>query len=189
MQNAGQVYQNNSAYLQAQIEKQKEFHKHNLEAYKAAREQYLKKVEDSVHFLKQQGITGTARKAADEVSAAISEARKLPAVAAHKVHEAFDALLAFEPVKKILASTKPAVDAAYTRYMGVHDVVLASPQYKKAYELSQAALTRAQETFIYRKAKENLYPLVAKYADPALEQISASQYYQATVAHLAPKAI
>ena len=41
---AQQVYQSNTSYLQQQLEKQKQFHAANLESYRAAREQYLKKV-------------------------------------------------------------------------------------------------------------------------------------------------
>lgn len=44
VQSATTVYQSNTAYLQQQIEKQKQFHASNVESYKAAREQYLKKV-------------------------------------------------------------------------------------------------------------------------------------------------
>lgn len=187
VQGASQVYQSNTTYLQQQLEKQKQFHQQNLETYKAAREQYLKKVEDSVEFLRTNGLSGAAKKAADEVSVAVAEARKLPVALATKVQEAFERLMEFEPVKKALTSARPAVDAAYTRYTAVHDNVVASSSYKRAYDLSQAAIKSAQETFVYRKAKENLYPMVAKYADPAIEQIVASPYYKAAVDHVTPK--
>lgn len=189
VQSASQVYQSNSSYIQEQLDKQRQFHQQNLETYKAAREQYLKKVEDSVEFLRANGISGAAKKAADEVSVAVLEARKLPGALAKQVHDAFGRLMAFEPVQKALHSARPAVDAAYTRYEAIHDGVVASPSYKKAYDLSQAAVVRAQETYLYKKAMENLYPLIAKYADPAVEQIAASPYYKAVVAHVTPKVV
>jgi hypothetical protein len=95
--------------------------------------------------------------------------------------------MAFEPVKKALTTAKPAIDAAYTKYVGVHGAVVASPQYNQAFNLAQAAVTRAQQTFLYQKAMQNFYPLVAKYADPAVAQITASPYYQAAVEHVTPK--
>jgi hypothetical protein len=117
----------------------------------------------------------------------LTEARKLPGAVVKQVHDAFERLMAFEPVKKAMTTAKPAIDAAYTKYVGVHDVVVASPQYKKAFDLSQAAFTRAQQTYLYQTAMTNLYPLVAKYADPAVAQITASPYYQAAVEHVTPK--
>lgn len=47
-------------------------------------------------------------------------------------------------------------------------------------------LSRAQESFVYRKAKENLYPVVAPYADPALEKVASSTYYKAALEHITP---
>lgn len=184
----GQVYQSNSSYIQTQLEKQRQFHQQNLESYKAAREQYLKKVEESIEFLKTNGVAGAAKKATDEVAAAVAEARKLPGMVVKQVHEAFERLLAFEPVQTALKTARPAVDAAYARYESLHQGVLASPQYKRAFEFSQTAVTRAQETFLYRKAKENIYPLVAKYADPAYESITSSTYFKAALEHVTPKA-
>ena len=86
---ASRVYQNNSAYLQQQLQKQKEFHSQNLEAYRSAREAYLKKVEELVEYLRQHGLTSTARKAADEVLARVGEAKNsvlaVPVTLLHKV--------------------------------------------------------------------------------------------------------
>ena len=187
-QSAGQVYQKNSTYIQAQLDKSREVHKHNLESNKAAKEQYLKKVEESVEFLRTNGVSGAARKAADEVSSAVTEARKLPGAILKQVHDTFEKLLTFEPVQKALSTARPTIDAAYTRYVSVHDTVVASPQYKKAFDLSQAAVARAQETYFYKKAMESFYPYVSKYADPAVAQLTTSPYYQAAVAHVLPKA-
>lgn len=189
VQGAGQMYQSNTSYISSQVEKQRAYHAQNLESYKAAREQYLKKVEESVEFVRTNGLTGAAKKAADEVTAAVSEARKLPGYVVKQVHEAFEKMLAFEPVQKALSATRPTVDAAYQRYDSLHGAVVRSPSYKKAVDLSQAAVSRAQETFVYKKAKDSLYPMVAKYADPALQSLTASTYYQAAVTHLMPQAV
>jgi hypothetical protein len=183
MQSAGQVYQSNSSFIQTQLEKQREIHLANLETYKSARDQYLKKIEDSVEFLRSNGLQGAAKKAADEVSVAVAEARKLPSAVASKVHDAFEKLMAFEPVQKAMTTAKPAIDAAYTKYVAV----VSSSQYKKAFDLAISAGARAQQTALYQKAMESFYPLVAKYADPAVAQITASPYYQAVIDHVTPK--
>ena len=44
MGQASELYAANSRYLHEQLEKQKEFHEKNLASYRAAREEYLKKV-------------------------------------------------------------------------------------------------------------------------------------------------
>ena len=138
LSSASKVYTDNSAYLQAQLARQAEFHKANLESYKQAREAYLKKVrhaaaatplqpqsgsrlaratspasaacllppdscdaydwpfpslclqvEDAVEFVKQKGLTGAARAAADEVLVRVGEAKNAvlgaPAFLLHKV--------------------------------------------------------------------------------------------------------
>lgn len=189
MQSVSQAYQSNSEYLRNQLDKQRQFHQHNMESYKAAREQYLKKVEESVEFIKSNGVAGAARKAADELSSTIAEARKLPGIMIKQVQEAFERLMKFEPVQKLLNSTQPAVEAAYARYEVVHGTVVNSPQYKRAFDFSQAAMLKAQESFIYRKAKENVYPLVAKYADPAYASLTGSPYFQAALQHITPKTV
>jgi len=187
VQSAQQMYQNNSEYIQGQLEKQRQYHQQNLESYKAAREQYLKKVEESVEFVKAKGITGTAKVAADEVTAALAEARKIPGTLIKRVHDAFEKFVGMDAVQNILSNAKPAVQNAYTKYQTIHDNVVASSSYKKLYDLSLATMSQVQNSFIYRKAAENLYPYVAKYADPAMEQISASTKYQALLTHVTPK--
>lgn len=183
--NAQAMYQNNAAFIQQQLEKQKKFHAKNMENYRAAREQYLKKVEEAVDFVKSKGVAGTAKLAVDEVSVALKEARKIPGSVAKKVHDAFEKMMALESVQKILQGTQPAVQMAYTKYQQVHDVVVASSSYKKLYDMSVSTMTQVQSSFIYRKAAENLYPYVARYADPAIGMISPS--YQALMTHVAPR--
>ena len=43
------------------------------------------------------------------------------------------------------------------------------------------------QTFVYRKAKEALYPYVASYADPAYESVISSPYYKQLMQHLTPR--
>lgn len=184
---AQQVYQSNTSYLQQQLEKQKQFHAANLESYRAAREQYLKKVEDSVDFLKQHGLTGAAKAAADEVGAKLADAQKLPGYLIHQVQEAVHRLLAFPPVSKLLETARPQLDAAYATYAKLHDNVVASPRYKQAYDLSLQVLGRVQASSLYQTAATRLYPVVQPYADPAYAKVVSSPYYQLAVEQLKPK--
>ena len=39
---------------------------------------------------------------------------------------------------------------------------------------------------MYRTAANRLYPVISSYADPALDRITHSPYYQAAVEHLRP---
>lgn len=172
---------------QATYQQQKAYHAQNLEMYKAAREQYLKKVEDVVSFVKTQGITGTAKVAVDEVVVALKEARKIPGSVAKKVHDAFERMISMESVQKVLKGTQPTVQLAYSKYQQVHDSVVASSSYKKLYDISATTVSQVQASFIYRKAVENLYPLVAKYADPMCEKLDPS--YKALLMHVQPAAV
>lgn len=185
---ATEAYKNNAAYLQAQLERQKQFHSQNLESYNAARQQYLKKVEESVDFLKSNGLAGTAKVAAEEVMTKVKEAQKVPGAVLKNVQESVDKLLSAGPVTKAVETVRPGLDAAWSRYLSVHDSVVASAQYKKTLTLAETAFTKAQETILYQKAKENFWPVLKPYADPALDAIFKSSTYQAAVQHLAPKA-
>ena len=94
---ASRYYSSAGNELSGHVQKQKDYHRENLERYKAAREAYLQKIEDTVGFVKQHGITGTAKYSADAVLAQVEEAKKIPAflekqgsILAAKVHEAWD---------------------------------------------------------------------------------------------------
>ncbi len=58
---AWQSYHANSEFLAAAVEKQRAAHAKNIESFNVARQQYLKKVEDSVAFVKEQGLQGTTK--------------------------------------------------------------------------------------------------------------------------------
>ena len=42
------------------------------------------------------------------------------------------------------------------------------------------------QSAVYRTAANRLYPVISTYADPALDKITHSPYYQAAVDHLRP---
>lgn len=93
---ASRYYSSAGNELSGQVQRQKDYHRENLERYKAAREAYLQKIEDTVGFVKQHGITGAAKYSADAVLAQVEEAKKIPAflekqgsVLASKVQEAW----------------------------------------------------------------------------------------------------
>lgn len=184
---ASAVYQSNTSYLQQQLDKQKQFHAANLESYRTAREQYLKKVEDSVDFLKQHGLTGAAKAAADEVGSKLAEAKKLPGYMVHQVQEAVERLLSFPPVHKLLEAARPQLDAAYSTYAKYHDSVVGSVRYKQTYDLALQVMGRVQSTGLYQTAMTRLYPMVQPYADPAYDAVVSSDYYKVAVEHLRPK--
>lgn len=58
---AWQSYTANAAHLTAVVEAQRAARGADLEAFNAARAAYLKKVEESVAFVKEQGLQGTAK--------------------------------------------------------------------------------------------------------------------------------
>ena len=93
---ASRYYSSAGNELSGQVQKQKDYHRENLERYKAAREAYLQKIEDTVGFVKQHGVAGTAKYSADAVLAQVEEAKKIPAFLekqgsflANKVNEAW----------------------------------------------------------------------------------------------------
>ena len=123
-----------------------------------------------MEYLKANGLTGAARAAAEEVSARVSQAKALPGAVLGGVRDALDRLLALRPLHAGVEGVRPGLDAAYSRYLAVHDAAVASPQYRRTLALGASALETAQGTALYRKAKENLYPYFAPYADPALSR-------------------
>jgi hypothetical protein len=186
VQGASQAYASNSAFLAAQLDRQRAFHAANLESYKAAREAYLKRVEESVDYVRAHGLTGAARRAADEAAAAAAEARKLPSAVLARVHAAYERMAALEPVQRALGAARPAVDAAYARAEALGAAVVRSPSYKRAVDAALGAAAAAQETAAFRAAQGRLYPYVAKYADPAIAAVTESAYYKQAVAALTP---
>ena len=75
---ASRIYDSSAEELKTHVDRQRQFHEKNMEHYKAAREAYLKKIEETVEFLKKEGLSGTARLAADTVLARVEDAKKIP---------------------------------------------------------------------------------------------------------------
>eukprot|EP00887_Chlorella_sp_A99_P001422 scaffold8.g1422.t1 len=174
---AQRVYQDNTGYLADQVAKQKQAHAANLEAYHQAKEEYLRRVEEAVEFLKQNGLTGTARRAADEVAARITHARQqateIPAHLLHGVEAAWQRLLALPPVRA-------AAGASLATYVALHDTLVHTSLYRGVYGLAAAVLERGESTRVWGAAE----PLLR----PALAKVSDSKYFQLALRELQPAA-
>ena len=72
------IYSSGAEELKTQVDRQRQFHEKNMEHYSKAREAYLKKIEETVEFLKKEGLSGTAKVAADKVMEKVEDAKKLP---------------------------------------------------------------------------------------------------------------
>ncbi|KAK9816682.1 hypothetical protein WJX72_003614 [[Myrmecia] bisecta] len=190
---AYQFYENKSTFLASQVEKQRKYHEKNLEHYKASRENYLKKIEESVEFLKKEGLTGSARYAADSVLARVEEAKKLPPVLVDeakalvgKVGDAWAYLASLPAVHKLLETAQPSLDLAWKKYLIAHDTLLSTPIYHKLASNSTAVVGKVQETPVYKQLTNRVYPIISPYAEPALDTIYQSPYYSAVKDHLKP---
>lgn len=193
MAGAAQAYEKNSAYLQQQLVRQKELHAANLETYRSAREHYLGVVEQAVAHLREHGLPATAKAAADEVVACVARARQAPGFVLSRVHAAVDALLARgrqaaqstrPTLEAALQRAKPAVEAAYGRYRSLHDAVVASPGYARAYGFAGSILKSAQANPLFLRSRDAIYPYLKPYAEPALER--AAPYIAAAQKHVQP---
>ena len=58
--------------------------------------------------------------------------------------------------------------------------------YHQAVDQGSRLLHQAQQSSVYQRAKTNIYPTLAPYADPAYDSITGSTYYKAAVNHLKP---
>ncbi|KAK9843458.1 hypothetical protein WJX81_003967 [Elliptochloris bilobata] len=186
-------YSSSAEELKTQVDRQRQFHEKNMEHYSKAREAYLKKIEETVEFLKKEGLTGTAKVAADTVMARVEDAKKLPGyvstnakVMLEKVSSAWDNLQEFPAVKKILNVAQPGVDFAWKHYQSTHDAVAGSPTYHKVWDQSQGMWHKLKSTSAAKKAEESVWPYISPYADPVIEKVGSSSYYQAAVNHLKP---
>eukprot|EP01025_Chloroclados_australasicus_P030905 TRINITY_DN3112_c0_g1_i1.p1 TRINITY_DN3112_c0_g1~~TRINITY_DN3112_c0_g1_i1.p1 ORF type:complete len:275 (-),score=39.66 TRINITY_DN3112_c0_g1_i1:388-1212(-) len=176
--------------VQETYSKQVEGQKENVERFKAAREQYLKKVEEAMEFVKSKGVTGTTQAAVEAVQNAIKEARqqipqymsKGASASIEKVTDAWNALLATQAVSKLVETTKPSVDYAFATYTSAHDKVVQDPRYGQAVQYGSDVLQKVQESTVYQKVSEKVSPYVA----PTVEKIQTSKYYQQVVDHLKP---
>lgn len=197
---ATKLYSSSTKELSDQVVKQKAFHEANLAHYKAAREAYLRKIEEAVDYLKTAGVSGAARAAAEKVALRVEDAKKastsagayLQGAAAgaatgalDRVFEAWTALASQPAVAKLLEAAAPRVERARAAYLQAHDAVAGSPAYAKAVEHSIAAVAAVQASAPFKAAAARLYPAVAPF-DPAIKTIAGSPYVAAAVDHLRP---
>ena len=150
-----------------------------VKSAQSAREAYLKKVETVVVFLKSQGLKGTAGLALEQVEKSVAEARKVPGAVLKKVEDAFAKLMETEAVQKVLSSDKyravysiaaNTMETVSGTWMYVFDFLRPVPAHFLTLSLALHTCSFAR----YQKAAQNIYPLVAKYADPAMEYATAA---------------
>jgi hypothetical protein len=154
---------------------------------------YLLDIQQSLAFLKENGLTGTAKVAAEALAQRIEEVQRLPVtigeeaeVLVTKVGEAWQKLVASPAVTKVIQVTEPSVEFTRAKYQSVHDAVVASATYSKAVGVADGIVKRVQGNLVYRAAAHTLYPVISPYADPALDKITHSPYYTAVLQHLKP---
>eukprot|EP01026_Neomeris_dumetosa_P039690 TRINITY_DN32652_c0_g1_i1.p1 TRINITY_DN32652_c0_g1~~TRINITY_DN32652_c0_g1_i1.p1 ORF type:complete len:288 (-),score=27.48 TRINITY_DN32652_c0_g1_i1:334-1152(-) len=176
--------------FQETYNKQVEGQKESMERFKQAREQYLKKVEEAMEFVKSKGVTGTTKAGVETVQKAIVEARqqipsllsKTASSSIEKVTDAWNALIATQAVNKLIETTKPSVDYALGVYKNAHDVVVQDPRYSQAFQYGANVVSKVQESPVYQKISEKVSP----YVSPTIEKVQSSKYYNAVVDHLKP---
>jgi hypothetical protein len=180
-------------FAENSIGSQAKLHEKGAEFYRHAREMYLKRVEEVTSFLKENGLTGTAKFAAEVVLARVDEAKKLPSsiskeskVLVEKVGEAWARLSSYPAVHNVIETAQPSVDFAWKKYIAAHDTVVATQTYHRAVETGAGVLSKVQETGLYKAAADKLYPVVSPYFDPALDRVTHSHYYEAVRNHLKP---
>jgi hypothetical protein len=152
--------------------------------HKAARQAYLHRVEESVAFVREQGLQGTTKVAADALLSRVEEAKKVPTVVIGEISEAWTKLVHTPAVERLLAASRGQVEAAYTRYKAAHDALVADPRYSAALAKSGELLAAVQGSSAFQAAAARLAPLLSPYADQAGKL--AGPYLQAVAAHLAP---
>jgi len=158
-----------------------------------ARKDYLQQIVESVHYLREHGITGTAKQAMSSILSKVDEVQSLPAereseglYLVNGVHDAWAKLAALPPVSRVIESAQPSIDFTQRKYGAAHDAVVASQTYNRALEAAAEVLQRVQESPLYKAAAGRLYPAISGIADPAIERIANSSYTKAVVDHLKP---
>lgn len=158
-----------------------------------ARKAYLQQVLDSLQYLREHGLAGTAKQAVSAIVSRVDEAQRLPAdresealPLVRNVQDAWSKLASSPPVTKLIETAQPSIDFTQRKYGDAHDAVVASATYNRALEAAAEVLQRLQDSPIYRAAAGRLYPMVSGVADPAIEKIANSSYTKAVVDHLKP---
>ncbi|KAL4422652.1 hypothetical protein ABPG75_008849 [Micractinium tetrahymenae] len=156
-----------------------------LEQLSAARQAYLSRLEESLAFVRAQGLQGTAKAAADALLGRVEEAKRaLPSASTllGDISKAWSKLAATPAVERLLQASRAQVDGAYARYLATHDALVADPRYASAVAKGSELLSAVQATSAYQAAAGRLTPYLA----PAAESIAP--LVAKAAAHLAPAA-
>lgn len=157
-----------------------------------AKEAYLKAVEQGLSVVnKQRTVLSTAAQTAtDAVQTAVEAARstteKNTELALNTVVDTWNYLLSFPAVNKIIETSSPALQLAMKYYVAAHDLVVANPNYKVAYDFSTAFIDKLQQSSMYKKGQGIVYPVISPVADPVLKRVAASPYFATVVDQLKP---
>lgn len=187
--NSYKAVENGKTTVMSTLTNTKTFHDTNLKSFGDAREKYFKYVEETADLVKAKlnpkpyiDLTYTALKDS------LARAQELadPDVAVDAVHQAWTKFAALAPVSKVLETADPMVGFAQSKYTQLHGTVVANPYYKKAFDLAGSTVAKAQDTLLYKRSKDLVYPYISSLADPALAKISGSKYVAALVAHVKP---
>ncbi|KAI3430389.1 hypothetical protein D9Q98_004984 [Chlorella vulgaris] len=184
---AWRSYATNTARLGSVVEGQKAARASDLEQLAEARRVYLKRVEESVAFVREQGVHGTTKAAAEALASKVQEARRVPEMLVHEISAAWTKLSAVPTVERLLAGSKVQVDAALTRYQATHNAVVADPRYGAALAKGSELLGSLQSTGLYQAAVTRLSPLLDMPVTQSAAK-AAAPYLNAVTVHLAPAA-
>lgn len=183
---AYEKYEANTTFLATAVARQREAHADNLQKFQEARKEYLQKVEASLAYVREHGVTGTAKAASDVLLAAVHEAQAAPQKLLHEVDAAWHRLLELPAVKALVEGGRErlssSVGAAYARYSVTRDKLVADPRYAAAVAKGEEYIKSVQATSFYQAAAARLITL--PYVDVGLK--SAAPYLEAARAHLAP---
>lgn len=167
----------------------KDLHSKNMKTFTGAKEEYFKWVESSVAALKGKlnpypYAEAVCAKLKEALDTAVTLAD--PDLALDTVHDAWAKFASIGPVSKLLEIAEPVTNTATTQYVKAHDTVVSMPVYKKAYDTVSTTAGAVQESFLYTKAKELLYPLVAPVANPVYDNFASSKYVAQLQKHVTP---
>jgi hypothetical protein len=167
----------------------RDLHTKNMETFTAAKEEYFKWVENSVNSLKAKlNPYPYAETACLKLKQALDQAVTMadPDLAIDQVHDAWAKFASIGVVAKALDVVEPVTSKATVQYTKVHDSVVKMPVYKKTYQTVTGTVSAVHESFLYKKAKDLLYPVVAPVADPVYDNFATSTYLAQLNKHLTP---
>jgi len=163
--------------LLSQSEKQIEF-------LEQLREEYFKKIENTVDMVRSQGVTPVVKEAGESLLKSVSDARAaLPTVShsvlTERVMQAWTDFKDLGPVKHAIASYEPAVAAAQEKYFAALKTVTKDPRYASLVSSGTGMLQSINTSSTYQKR-------LAPYLSPYLSKIASSSYYTRLTETLKP---